>query len=192
MIFTRCRLCRWAPVVAGLLLAGCGGSSRTGTHQQTTTTTRPASVSSPAELLSVPAVGRIYGRCKPGDRRWTIEFAAAPNAATDSVTYHIGSARPRTVNINPGNAPLTWRLVPGQFTSHEPADPVSSFSPLTAAAIKTTQPISIDITQGTEPHIFRVKIRLAVAAAIGDTTNCALISSTVNATTYYPGGQPPS
>jgi hypothetical protein len=43
-----------------------------------------------------------------------------------------------------------------------------------------------------EPHIFRVHIAFAVAAAIGDTTNCALIASSMNATTYYPGGQPPS
>jgi hypothetical protein len=47
-----------------------------------------------------PAVGRIYGRCRPGDRRWTIEFAP-DNVATDSVTYRIGAGRPRTVNTRP-------------------------------------------------------------------------------------------
>jgi hypothetical protein len=179
---------RWSGVAAALLLAGCGGSSPKQTdHQRTTTAKSPSAPSSPAELLSVPAVGRIYGRCRPGDRRWTIEFAP-DNVATDSVTYRIGSGRPRTVNTRPSQRALTWRLVPDQFNSHEPADPVSHFP---ATTIKTTAPVSLDITQGTEPHIYRVNMRFAVAAAIGDTSNCALISTRLNATTYYTGGQPP-
>jgi hypothetical protein len=122
----------WPAIAAALVLPGCGGSSHKSTARPTTVTvTTPAHTSPPplTELLSVPAVGRIYGRCKPGDPRWTI---------------------------------------------------------------KTTAPLSLDISQGTEPHIFRVHIAFAVAAAIGDTTDCALIASSMNATTYYPGGQPPS
>lgn len=84
---------------------------------------------------------------------------------------------------------LVWRLAPGQFTSHEPADPATRFP---AATLKTTTPVSLDIKQATEPHIYRVNIRFAVAAATGDTTHCALISTSLNATTYYPRGQPPS
>jgi hypothetical protein len=120
-----------------------------------------------------PAVGRIYGRCRPGDRRWTIEFAP-DNVATDSVTYRIRAGRPRTVNTRPSRRALTWRLVPDQFNSHEPADPLTHFP---ATTIKTTAPVSLDITQGTEPHIYRVNVRFAVAAAIGNTSNCALIST---------------
>jgi hypothetical protein len=153
-----------------------------------TTATPPSAPSSLAELISVPAVGRIYGRCRPGDRRWTIEFVAS-NVATDSVTYRIGSARPRTVDSGPGQQTFTWRLAPGKFTSHEPADPTARYL---AAAIKTTAPVSLDTTQGTEPHIFRVNIKFAVAAAIGDTPDCALIATTLTAATYYTGGQPPS
>ena len=148
----------------------------------------PSAPSSLTELLSVPAVGRMYGRCKPGDRRWTIEFAPS-NAATDSVTYRIGSARAKTVNTGPGQRALVWRLAPGEFTSHEPSDPTIRSL---ATTIKTTAPLSVNISQGTEPHIYRVDIRFAVAAAIGDTTDCALISTSLHATTYYPGGQPPS
>ncbi len=188
MIFTRSLDRRWSLVAAALLLAGCGGSSHKHTDQpKPTTTTPPPARSSLAELLSVPAVGRIYGRCRPGDPRWTIEFAPS-NVATDSVTYRIGSARPRTKNSGPGQQAFTWRLVPGQFTSHEPIDPTSRSL---ASTIRTTAPISLNISQGTEPHIYRVKIRFAVAATIDGTTDCALISTRLDATTYYPGGQPP-
>ena len=140
-----------------------------------------------AELLSVPVVGRIYGRCKPGDPSWTIRFIA-DGSATDGVTYRIGTSRSHSVGVNPGKT-LTWDLVPGRFTALEPADPVSHFP---ATAIKTTVPMTLSISQGTEPHVYRVNLTFAIAAAIGDTDNCALISSTLRATTYYPGGQPPS
>jgi hypothetical protein len=182
----------WTMIAAALLISGCAGASRTSrepTHRPSATASGATAVaSSPAELLSVPAVGRIFGRCAPGDRHWKIEFVPS-NAATDSVTYRIDSARAHTVHAQPGGKALVWRLVPGRFHSHEPADP-TSHSP--AATLKTTAPVSLDITQATEPHIFRVNIRFAVAAAIGDTTHCALISASLNATTYYPGGQPPS
>jgi hypothetical protein len=172
---------------ATLLLAGCGGSSHTGTPGPGPTSAPAGSPSPPlAELLSVPAIGRLSGRCQPGEAHFTIEFIAAP-AATDSVTYRVGSARPRTVNLNPGKT-LVWRLAPRKFTTHEPADPISG-SP--ATTIKTTAPITLTISQGTEPHIFRADMRFTVAAAIGGTANCALISSRLSATTYYPGGQPP-
>lgn len=184
MTVTRCLDPRWSWVVAALVLAGCGGSSPKRTGRTKTTTPKSSSVpSSRGELLSVPAVGRIYGRCQPGDRRWTIKFVPAPNSATDSVSYRIGSARRHTLNTV--NDTLTWRLVPDQFKSHEPADPVSGFP---AATLKTTAPVSLDIRQGSEPHILVVHIRFAVAAAIGDTNDCALISTSLNATTYYPGG----
>jgi hypothetical protein len=138
-------------------------------------------------LLSVPVVGRIFGRCNPGDVRWTIEFINQ-SGATDAVAYRIGNGRSHSVGINPGQT-LTLQLAPGQFTSHEPADPAIPFP---AQTLKTTVPVSLDIAQGSEPHIYRVKLRFAAAAAIGDTTDCALISSTMSATTYYPGGQPPN
>jgi hypothetical protein len=173
-----------------LLVVGCGGSqSKTVTRTTLATVTTAANTPGPqlGELLSVPAVGRIYGRCDPGKTRWTIKFVNEA-LATDGVTYRVGSGRPRSSIVNPGQT-LVWQLTRGRYTSHEPADPVSRFP---ATAIKTTAPVSLDISQGTEPHIYRIKIRLAVAAAIGDTTNCALISSRMDATTYYPGGQPSS
>jgi hypothetical protein len=187
---------RAGAIAAALLLTGCGGSSRksttkpaTATKPGTATTTAPTRSGLPAlaELLSVPATGRLYGRCQPGEGRFTVEFIAAPGA-TDSVTYRVGSARPRTVNLSPGDV-LNWRLAPGRYTMREPADPISR-SP--ATTIKTTVPITLTISQGTEPHVFRASMQFTVAAATGGSTNCALIESRLYATTYYPGGQPPS
>jgi hypothetical protein len=181
---------RWCLAVATLLVAGCGGStSKTSTHVRTVTV--PAPVRTPGsphgELLSVPAVGRIYGHCHPGDPRRTITFLN-DSPATDGIVYRADTGRPRTVSIDPGHT-LTLKLAAGQFISHEPADPTSRFP---AQTLKTTVPISLDITHGSEPHIYRVNVRFAVAAAIGDTTDCALISSTMSADTYYAGGQPAS
>jgi hypothetical protein len=185
---------------AAVVTAGCGGTTLkyAANPRSTKTTAGPAAPASLlGELLAVPAVGRIYGRCEPGAPHWTITFTGAPTA-TDLVTYRIGAARARTMEIGQGvpaaqgRSELTLRLVPGQFTSRESADPSIRFMPANATTLKTTEPISLDITQGTEPHVYRVKIRLALAAAIGDTTDCALVSSRLTATTYYPGGQPPS
>jgi hypothetical protein len=181
----------WPTLITGVVLvAGCGGS-RTATVTQTVTTSisRPVPAPKPraGELLSVPAVGRIYGRCNPGDARWTITFVN-DSPASDGVDSQIGTARSRENVVNPSQT-LAWTLVPGRYISHEPADRRTGFG---AAAIKTTQPMSLEIRQGTEPHSYKVTIRLTVAAAIGDTTNCALISSSLAAATYYSGGQPPS
>jgi hypothetical protein len=169
-----------------LILGSCGSTSKTLTR--TTSRTTPAATTPSGELLSVPAVGRIYGRCKRGDPRWTIRFEAS-QIATDRITYRVGSGRSRTVSTEPHLQALTWMLTPGRFPTREPADPAIQFP---ATTIKTTEPISLDITQGTEPHFYRVKIRFAVASALGDTNDCALVSSSVTATTYYTGGQPPS
>jgi hypothetical protein len=165
---------RCALAVTAVLLTGCGSSPRTRTDRL-------------GELLSVPAVGRIYGRCSPVERRWTIRFVADANAG-DEVTYRVGSARSHSLEIAPGQA-LTVRLAPNRSITHVPPDPVWR-SP--AQTLETTVPVVLDISQGTEIHIYRVQAKLAVDAAIGDTADCALVSTSLDATTYYPGGQPPS
>jgi hypothetical protein len=180
-----------------LAIGGCGGTPGANDPRSTATAAASGVFSLPGELLAVPAVGRIYGRCVPGAHRWTITFTGG-RTATDVVTYRIGSGRARTLEIGlgvpagQGGQRLSFELVPSRFTTREPADPSDHFMPAHATTLKTTNPISLDITQPTEPHIYRVKIRLAVAAASDGTTDCALISSTVTASKYYPGGQPPS
>ncbi len=139
----------------------------------------------------MPLVGRFEGRCAPGARWWTLRFAA-DKAINDFVAYRLGRGPRRTVDLRPGQA-VTWRLRPGAFRSHEPGfrqvpgDPITRSS--APVAYLTTTPLSIVIGQGSEPHIFRVDARLALAAAIGDRTDCALIDSRLRVLTYFNGGQ---
>jgi hypothetical protein len=147
--------------------------------------TRSARPSSTGELLSIPAVFRIYGHCKPGTSPWPIRLVAT-GSATVGVSYRVGAGRPRRVLINPGST-LTLRLVPGVFRSRQPPDPVIH-SP--AQTIKTTLPVSLSVEEGSEPRIYRENITFVVAAALSDTADCALVSSSVRGFTFYPGGQP--
>jgi hypothetical protein len=158
-------------------LTGCGGGSGS-------TTVRHTSVAQPPEVLGVPAVGRFFGRCAPGARSWTLRFVAEPGSASDEV-YELGPGqRQRRIQLDPG-AGITWQLRPGAFSSREPADP-QTHTP--GATVRTTAPLHLVIEQGTEPHTFRVDVRLALAAALGDATACAPVSSQVQALTYFNGG----
>lgn len=134
-------------------------------------------------MLSVPALGRFFGRCALSEHQWTLQFVATP-VANDLVNYRIGSGRTQRANVPPGGV-LTWHLTPGAFRSRQPSDPLTH-SP--AATVPTTMPLTLEISQGTEPHTFRVDAQIALAAAIGDTTNCALVSSRLTALTYFNGG----
>jgi hypothetical protein len=174
------RLFRTEVLVAALVLTGCGG----GSHPSKTTTPAPRAAN-PGEILSVPPVGRFYGRCPLGAKQFTLTFIAAPNA-DDGVAYRLGSGPPRTVDVRP-RARLTWHLTPRVFTSRQPTDPVTK-SP--GGPIPTTMPLKLTISQGTEPHIYRVDATIALASAIGDTADCALVASKLSAFTYYNGGAP--
>ena len=132
----------------------------------------------------MPAVGRFFGRCPQGARSWTLRFVAEPGTASDEV-YELGP-RVRRVQVDPGAA-ITWHLRSGAFRSREPADPLSH---ALAATLLTTAPLQLVIEQGTEPHIYRVDIRLALAAAIGDTADCAPVNSQIRALTYFNGTVP--
>jgi hypothetical protein len=176
-----------------LALASSGGSGSSSPHPSTSsrpTSSTPTSsspqVTAPpglAEVLSVPAVGRFYGRCALSEHQWTLQFVADP-VANDVVVYRIGGDHARRAQVPPRGV-LTWHLKPGAFRSRQPSDPLTR-SP--AATVRTTMPLSLEISQGTEPHTFRVDAQIALAAAIGDTTNCALVSSRLTALTYFNGG----
>lgn len=170
-----------AVAVAGAALSGCGGASPPRRHHHTPR-------AQPAELLSVPAVVRIYGRCRPGDRRWTVTLVDS-GTATDAITYRVGSGQRHRLTLDPGSQPLILRLAPNAAATREPALPAGH---LPATTLRTTAPLVLEITQGTEPHIYRLNVRFALGAAIGDTSNCALIAARLAAATYYPGGQPPA
>ncbi|MGH2910341.1 MAG: hypothetical protein ACRDK8_13735 [Solirubrobacteraceae bacterium] len=136
-------------------------------------------------MLAVPLVGRFEGRCVPGARRWTLRFID-DTGINDFVYYRFGSGPRRKVNLR-SSGTLTWRLRPGAFRSHEPADPLTNTS---ATTVSTTTPLSAVIIQGSEPHIFRLDVTLALASAIGDTSHCAPVASSLRALTYFNGGQP--
>lgn len=51
-------------------------------------------------------------------------------------------------------------------------------------------PLSILLSQGSEPYILRVDARIALAAATGDTTICTPIDAHLSEFTYFNGGRP--
>jgi hypothetical protein len=174
---------RWLALLA-LVLSGCGGGS---SKQHTNTTPRPTTSLTAAaplnEVLGVPAVGRFLGRCPAGAPSWTLRFVAEPKTASDEV-YDLRPGSPvRRTQVDPG-ATLSWHLQPRAVTSREGPDPVSH-SP--AATVRTTALLHVVIEQGTEPHIFRVEVRLALAAASDGTANCAPVNAEVQALTYFNG-----
>jgi hypothetical protein len=136
-----------------------------------------------AEILAVPEVGRFTGRCAQGEKRWTLRFAPDPVTATDVIVYAFGSGPRHSTALNPGQA-LTWQLASGAARTREPADPLSHHG---ATTVSTTEPLHMTISQGTEPHAFRVDVTLALASAIGDTADCAPVASTLRAETYFNG-----
>jgi hypothetical protein len=136
----------------------------------------------PAEILGVPVVGSFYGRCADGASRWTLTFVA-DRSANDLVDYRLGTGRVHRANVVPGGK-LAWSLTPGAFRSREPADPISGHP---STSVLTTTPLNAVISQGTEPHIFRVDVHLALAAAIDGTADCAPVSTQLRALTYFNG-----
>src|SRR5689334_14615863 len=102
----------WPALIACVVLvAGCGGA-RTVTVTRTVTGTISAQLPVPkprgGELLSVPAVGRIYGRCTPGAAHWTITFVNDASAS-DELSSRIGAQRSRDNVVNPTQT-LVWTL----------------------------------------------------------------------------------
>jgi hypothetical protein len=170
-----------------LVASGCGGSTKT-----VTVTTRAPSVATSSttttaspEVLAVPAVGGFYGRCPRGAGAWILQFATPASSATDTITSKIGSGPLRRAQVTPGHA-TTFRLTPNAAHVRLPADPMSGHRPTTVA---TTEPLDIHISQATESQSLRLDIHLALAALGGETGQCALAASRVNARTYFNGTQ---
>jgi len=53
-----------------------------------------------------------------------------------------------------------------------------------AMAVPTTAPLQVIIYQGTEPQTLRANVRLALTTIGGESGQCVLVGSTVNAYTY--------
>jgi hypothetical protein len=177
-----------AVAVVTMMVSACGGSHQP--RSDAALASVPREVSPPAhrdadEVLSVSGLGRFEGRCPRGARIWSLRFVD-DDQATDTISYRVGTGARRQVNVDPGNA-IAVALVSNATRTHEPAfvPPVDQGRGLaTATSVPTTAPLEAVIYQGTEPQTLRAEIHLALATSGGESGQCALVGSTVNAYSY--------
>lgn len=141
-------------------------------------------------VASVSGLGTFEGRCPRGAHSWTLRFVATAEA-TDTLSYRVGNAARRTVDLDPGRA-VTIRLVPNAARTYEPADrfvaPIGQGRGRAAAVrVPTTAPLEAVIYQGTEPQTLRADVDLALSTIGGESGQCILVGSTVRAYTYPNG-----
>lgn len=185
-----------AIAVSCVILSACGAHSHRQRASVTRTVTRTVTVGSATnpisanEVLSLSGLGTFEGRCPRGASSWTLRFVVTAGAS-DAVSFAVGKAAPRTVEIQPGRA-LTIHLVPYAVRTHEPPD--RFFPPIgqgrgvaTAVSVPTTAPLHARIYQGTEPQELRADVDLALSAIGGESGQCILVGSTVHAYTYPNG-----
>lgn len=174
-----------------VMASACGTS-----HGQTVTRTRtvvPAPVSNltnPTDVLSISGLGTFEARCPRDASSWTLRFVVTAEA-TDTVSYSVGAAPPRTINVDPGRA-IAIHLVPYAARTNEPADrfvpPIGQERGVaTALSVPTTTPLRALIYQGTEPQTLRADVDLALSTIGGESGQCILVGSTVRAFTYPNG-----
>ena len=177
------------------MISACGSSHREVAHPTTNVASRSEEVASgsvshsarPERVLSLSGLGTLEGSCPPGARLWTLRFVSDPEAS-ELVSYRVGTGARHTVNASA----ITIHLVPNATKTHEPADP---FVPpagqprgvLKAMSLPTTAPIQALIYQATEPQTLQADVRLALASIGGESGQCVLAGSTVNAYTYLNG-----
>jgi hypothetical protein len=169
-------------------LSACGDGHKKRAHRTGTVASRSVTHSAHSDaVLSLSGLGTFEGRCPRGARSWTLRFVVDVGA-TDTVSYRVGTGARRTVNVDPGNA-ITFHLVPAATKTHEPADrfvpPLGQGRGLaTAMMVPTTAPLQVIIYQGTEPQTLRADVRLALATIGGESGQCVLVGTSVNAYTY--------
>jgi hypothetical protein len=171
------------------IVSACGGSKKTPVnHAQTNGPASSMRLARKDVVLTVAGLGTFEGRCPRGARSWTLRFVVDNGEATDTLSYRIGTTTRRTVNVDPGNA-ITFHLAPNLTRTHEPADrfvpPLGQGRGLSApTSVPTTAPLQALIYQGTEPQTLRADVRLALTTIGGESGQCVLVGSTVNAYTY--------
>lgn len=134
------------------------------------------------------ALGTFAGSCPRGGRSWTLRFAVPAEGATDTLSYSVGSGARMTVNVNPGDS-VAIKLTPNATRTREPVD---RFVPpegqgrgrVGPTSVLTTLPLRAVIDQGTEPQILRADVRLALSTIGGESGQCVLVGSSVNAYSY--------
>jgi hypothetical protein len=179
-----------AMAVLTAAVSACGANH--GQPAAATSAVAPRAVSRPAhggadEVLSASGLGRFEGRCPRGARIWSLRFVNA-DQATDTISYRVGTGTRREVNVDPGNS-IVVRLAPNATRTHEPADrfvaPAGQGRGLArATSVPTTEPLEALIYQGTEPQTLRADVHMALATIGGESGQCVLVGSTINAYSY--------
>jgi hypothetical protein len=135
-----------------------------------------------SEILAMPAVGALYGRCPPSEKMWRLELVNN-TPATDRLVLRVGGSPTKRVVLQPGYE-LPWRLPEHAARTPGPGDNPARRS---ATTIETTQKSRIAVTQATEPHTVRAQITLALAPAGDGSGNCAPVATRINTHTYFNG-----
>jgi hypothetical protein len=140
-------------------LSACGGGHKQQVRRTVTVPSPAVTHSAPSDVLSLSGLGTFEGSCPRGARSWTLRFVV-DIAATDTVSYRVGTRARRTVNINPGNA-LTFHLIPDATKTHEPADrfvpPLGQGRGLTTAMmVPTTAPLQSSSTRAPNPRLYEL------------------------------------
>ena len=134
----------------------------------------------------VSGLGSFAGLCPRGARTWMLRFINS-GAATEAVSYRVGAGGRNLRSLKPGGA-ITIRLLPNVARIHEPADrfiPRGQGRGLTGAtSVPSTAPLNASIYQATEPQTLRADAHLALTTIGGDSGQCVLVGSTVDANTY--------
>lgn len=173
------------------ILAACGASHAQ--QREPVRTVMSGSATNPItanEVLPVSGLGTFEGRCPRAAHSWTLRFVVTAGA-TDTLSYRVGNAPGRTVNVEPGRT-VAIHLVPGAARTPEPADrfvpPIGQGRGVARAmSVPTTAPLHAVIYQGTEPQTLRADVDLALSSIGGETGQCILVGSTVHAYTYPNG-----
>ncbi len=168
-------------------LSACGGGHARASQTRTVTVRPAARLVNSDEVLVISGLGTFEGRCPRGASSWTLRFVDT-GAATDTVAARVGTAPERSVNVDPSGA-ITFSLTPDAARTSEPADrfvppPGQGRGRAMAMTVSTTEPLQVTIYQGTEPQTLRADVRLALSTIGGESGQCVLVGSTVDANTY--------
>jgi hypothetical protein len=172
---------------AAVLVSSCGDNQTTRADRARTAPPLHGTFSGRHDvILSLAGLGTFAGLCPRGARSWTLQFLD-DGEANDTVSYRVGTVARRTVNVGPGHA-VAIQLVPEATRTHEPGEgfmpPGQGHGLSAATAVATTEPIHALVYQATEPQTLRADVHLALATIGGESGECVLVDSTVNAHTY--------
>ena len=150
-----------------------------------TVPSRSVTRSARSDVLSLSGLGTFEGNCPRGARSWTLRFVVDPDA-TETVSYRVGTkAAERSTSIQATRSPSTSSPTRQQLVSRHSFRPSPQGRGLTTAMrVPTTAPLQVIVYQATEPRTLRADVHLALSTTGGESGQCVLVGSSVNAYTY--------